>query len=390
MRDAIMIPIAKSIAAAITLAAFLSFSAHGQANHTDPPSPEERSIVQPAADAVFAAFHAHSLVGISDNHGLAQEMEFYEKIVRDPRFARDVGNVVVEFGGAARQDVIDRYVNGEIVPYADLRQVWTDTVGWLPTVVYLGYAHFFTAVRETNSKLPPQERIKVWLGEPSIIWSSVHTQAEYMELDATRDSHAAEVIVGQVLNNNKKALVIYGGGHMAPSGEESAQYLELKKVDPTATPSRRLRALVEASYPGAFFIVRVYTGFENRACTMNFERRFARWSMPAMAVISSGSALERDMRRCGRPSGLVWFYAPNEPQAFRDFRERQIDNYLFLADAVLFLGSEESLTKSPIFPDLYLDEQYRQEISRQMEIKTGKPLSATWGRNALITPEPLR
>ena len=390
MRAAIIVPMANSIAAAIALAGAISFSVHGQANHTASQSPEERNIVQPAADALFAAFDAHPLVGLSDNHGLAQEMEFYENVIRDPRFARDVGNVVVEFGGAARQDVIDRYVNGEIVPYADLRQVWTDTVGWLPTVVYLGYAHFFTVVRETNSKLPPQARIKVWLGEPPIIWSTVHTHAEYMEIDATRDSHAAKLIVSQILNKNEKALVIYGGGHLAPSSEESAQYLDLRKVDPTATPSRRLRALVEASYPGAFFIVRLYTGFENRVCTMKFERRFARWSMPAMAAISSGSTLEREMRRCGRPSGLVYFYAPNVPQAFRDFRERQLDNYLSLADAVLFLGSAESLTKSPILPDLYLDEEYREEISRQMEIKTGKPLSATWGRNTPIAPEPFR
>lgn len=45
-------------------------------------------------------------------------------------FAREVGNVVVEFGSAARQDVIDRYVAGESVPYTELRTVWTDTIGW--------------------------------------------------------------------------------------------------------------------------------------------------------------------------------------------------------------------------------------------------------------------
>ena len=385
MRDAIA---ANSVAAAIILAAAIAPVAYGQANHSNSQSAKERGIVQPAADAVFAAFGSHRLVGISDSHGLAQEMEFYESVIRDPRFARDVSNVVVEFGGAGRQNVIDRYVNGENVAYADLRQVWTDTVGWLPTVVHVGYAQFFAAVRETNSKLPPQQRIKVWLGEPPIVWSAVHTHAEYTEIDSTRDSHAAELIVDEILKKNQKALVIYGGGHLVPSGEESAQYLELRKMDPTATPSGKLRALVEASYPGTFFIVRVYTGFENRRCAMDFERRFSKWPMPAMAVNSVGSELDGDMRTCGRPAGLLFFYPPDVPQAFRDFRERQIDEYLLLADAVLFLGSAQGLTKSPIFPDLYLDEQYRQEISRQMEIKTGKPLSDSWGRSAPIAPEP--
>jgi hypothetical protein len=99
--------------------------------------------IKPAIDGIFHAFETHSLVGLGDMHGLAQETELYKALIRDPRFARNVGNVVVEFGGAARQDVIDRYVSGGNVPYRELRQVWTDTVGWIPTVVGLGYAQFF-------------------------------------------------------------------------------------------------------------------------------------------------------------------------------------------------------------------------------------------------------
>jgi hypothetical protein len=56
-------------------------------------------------------------------------------------------------------------VNGDNVPYTELRKVWTDVVGWTPTVVHLGYAHFFAQVRETNLALPPEQRIRVWLGE---------------------------------------------------------------------------------------------------------------------------------------------------------------------------------------------------------------------------------
>ena len=52
---------------------------------------------------------------------LAQEEDFYSVLVRDPRFAARVSNVVVEFGGEVAQDVIDRYVAGEEVPLAELR-----------------------------------------------------------------------------------------------------------------------------------------------------------------------------------------------------------------------------------------------------------------------------
>ena len=66
-----------------------------------------------AEDGIFKAFQTHQLVGIRDAHGWAQEEDFYSAVLRDPRFAREVGNVVLETGDAAHQNVVDRYVNGE-------------------------------------------------------------------------------------------------------------------------------------------------------------------------------------------------------------------------------------------------------------------------------------
>jgi hypothetical protein len=73
--------------------------------------------ISPATDGIFAAFQTHALVGLSEWHGLAQEMDFYVTLLRDPRFAAQVGNIVVEVGDSSQQAVIDRYVNGETVPY---------------------------------------------------------------------------------------------------------------------------------------------------------------------------------------------------------------------------------------------------------------------------------
>src|SRR4051812_44040634 len=150
--------------------------------------------VSPAIDGIFEVFKTHPLVGIGEHHRIAQELDFYAALVRDPRFAREVGNVVVEFGGAIRQDIIDRYVNGEDVPYTELRKVWTDTVGWLPVVTAVGYPNFFAQVRETNLALPPGQRIHVWLAEPVIDWSKLKTHADWMALNRTREIKPVEVI----------------------------------------------------------------------------------------------------------------------------------------------------------------------------------------------------
>ena len=87
------------------------------------PSRAESVQATPANEGVLAAFQRSPLVGLGDDHGLAQEADFYVSLIRDPRFAREVGNVVVEFGNASLQQTLDRYVNGEDLPYAELRKV---------------------------------------------------------------------------------------------------------------------------------------------------------------------------------------------------------------------------------------------------------------------------
>lgn len=109
--------------------------------------------VVPATDGIFAAFQTHSVVGIADFHGLAQEEDFYVDLIRDPRFAKEVGNVIAEFGGAAQQKTIDRYAAGEDIPFEQLRRIWTDTAGWNPTVTSVGYLYFFAQVRAANEEL---------------------------------------------------------------------------------------------------------------------------------------------------------------------------------------------------------------------------------------------
>jgi hypothetical protein len=54
------------------------------------------------SERIIAAFRTHALVGTADYQGMAQEEDFYAALVRDPRFAREVGKIIVEFGDAAK------------------------------------------------------------------------------------------------------------------------------------------------------------------------------------------------------------------------------------------------------------------------------------------------
>src|SRR6266702_763198 len=85
-------------------------------------------------------------------------------VVRHPDFARKVRSIVVEFGSTTEQSTLDRYIRGENVSRAQLERVWKTTSNgvWDAPI----YADFFTAVRDVNSTLPADARIRVFGGDP--------------------------------------------------------------------------------------------------------------------------------------------------------------------------------------------------------------------------------
>lgn len=300
------------------------------------------TVVQPAADGVFAAFETHRLVGLADNHGLIENLEFYAALVRDPRFAREVGNVVVEFGASDRQDVIDRYVAGETVPYEELRSVWSDTVGWIPNAGSVGFAKFFAAVRETNATLLPGEQIRVWLGEPPFDWETATYDTRLQAMPA-RDAYPAALIAENILDAGEKALVIYGGGHF---------------VSPFDDREISLLAHVEADYPGAFYVVLPYSsGYDPEAC-LPFVARAGSIDGPALAApAQGGGAPEAALKECATDAADD--IPPGTP----------MPPFLPVIEgaAVLIHGPLDTLTYGmPGLADLWLDPDYRAETMRRV------------------------
>jgi hypothetical protein len=314
----------RSIILAFAAMAFCGCSS-AQPAPSGPPSP---TVVISAADSIFDAFHRHPLVGLSDDHGSVLGGEFYNALIRDPRFARDVGNVVVEFGSSNYQDVMDRYVAGEPVPYLDLRQVWTNTVGWNPNAGYSSHANFFAEVRAVNRTLPPDQRIRIWLGEPPVDWTKVETRKHYDEIAEGRDSYPAGFIVKEILDKKKKALVIYGGAHFFTLG-----------------------AMVERKRPGSFYFIDAASS--EKSCDPMRSKAKAVWPTPALAAPAGGGSPDADLRPCALASSWTGKVAH---------------------DAVLFFGLPESLKIAPFLPDIYLDASYRQEVSRWARIKHGEGL----------------
>ena len=108
-------------------------------------------------------------------------------------------------------------MNGAAVPTDELRLVWQNTtqrrVGEPPVERPL-VEEFFRNVREVNLSRPPDQQLRVLLGDPPIDWAEIETQSDVQPWLYLRDTHPAELIQREVLEKGRRALVIYGGMHL--------------------------------------------------------------------------------------------------------------------------------------------------------------------------------
>ncbi len=105
------------IAFAVVL--LMPLSIHGDAQSLVNPS-------EPIA-GILEAFKTRPIVGVPDAHRNTATHAFLLSLIRDPRFPTVVNDLVVECGNALHQDIADRFVRGEDVPYESLRKIWLDT-----------------------------------------------------------------------------------------------------------------------------------------------------------------------------------------------------------------------------------------------------------------------
>jgi hypothetical protein len=171
--------------------------------------------------AIIDAFRTHDIVAMGEgSHGNHQAHAVRLALIRDPRFAAVVQDIVVEFGSARYQELMDRFVEGAEIAYESLRRAWMDTTQ--PDAIWDSpiYEEFFRAVRAVNAALPRGKRLRVLLGDPPIDWDSVKTREDLDRFATKRDEHAAELIRRETLARGRKALVIYGDQHFTRANHD--------------------------------------------------------------------------------------------------------------------------------------------------------------------------
>ena len=167
--------------------------------------------------AIVDAFASHAVVAMSDGrtHGDEQGHAFILTLIRDPRFATIVNDVVVECCNSLYQAVVDRFVAGDDVGRDALAPAWQNTTQVNANQRDCAFCErLFETVRVVNASRLPDRRLRVLLGDPPIDWDSVRTKVDHHKWLEMRDIFPADLIRHEVLEKKRRALVIYGGMHL--------------------------------------------------------------------------------------------------------------------------------------------------------------------------------
>jgi outer membrane protein OmpA-like peptidoglycan-associated protein len=222
---------------------------------------------QDAVDLILTAFEHYPLLALSDGagHGQLETRDFFIRLIRDRRFPHTVRNIVIEFGNARYQSVMDRYVSGEAVTRDELRHVWEDTTQVTGVWSLPMYERMLAEVRAVNRALSPALRIRVLLGDPPIDWSTVTNPADE-DMNDWRDAHFAHVIEREVMKRTENALLFFGGAHLGR-----------KVMFPNS-----LIHLLDARYPGQTCVI---AAVDAGRTDPRITKRLQGWTVPAGASV---------------------------------------------------------------------------------------------------------
>jgi len=291
--------------------------------------------------AILDAFKTNEVVALSEGpHGNTAGHAFRLALIRDPRFASVVNDIVVESGSARYQADVDAFVRGDAVSDEVIREALENSAVATPVWDRPIFLEFFRAVRTLNQTLPPARRVRLLMGDPAIDWTTVKTPDDYRPWLMQRDSSPADVIRREVLAHGRRALVVYGDGHLQARSER---------------PGRSMVGILETGGAHVFTITSTF------ADLTSFQPGVAAWATPALALLH------------GTTLGAIPYehlFGPAPPVDFFRMHPNVEDHF----DAVLSLGSPASLRLAPLAYPRCAEPAYIERRVGRM-IATGMPPS---------------
>jgi hypothetical protein len=309
--------------------------------------------------AIVDALKTHQVVAISDAHGNEQNQAFIKTLIRDPRFAATVNDIVIEFGNARYQDFVDRFVRGEKVSEDSLRIVWQNTT--IPNEIPVD-TEFFSVVRSVNATLPPERKIRLLLGDPPIDWSAVRSRDDHFQWLAMRDSYPAALIMLEVLAKQRRALVVYGHLHFQRKNVFS-------NLDMHDWRMQTIVSLIESATPTKIFSI-WQVGDELKTVQPDV----VSWKAPSLAIIRGTTVGAADITMfTPAPMRMRFDGGKSVPVPREQWRSLRSEDQF---DAVLYLGPNSAMTQMPLSAKVCSDSRYIEERLRRIALTGVPPVEA--------------
>ena len=314
-------------------------------------------------DGIVDALRTHDVVTMTDPHGNVQVQAFLLALLRDPRFPESASDIVIETASARYQDVLDRFVRGDDVEASVLRRAWEDHT--VPNSLGLHAEELIRAVREINARLSLDRRLRVIAGDPPIDWENITSARDHRRWTELRDSYPADLIRRQILDRGRKALVIYGQGHLQRR-QIVANY------DLSTWQAQTVVSLLERDHDARIF--NVWTLLDK---TVELPEGLTSWRVPSLAILRGTQLGARDFGLYSRGLGDGSRFAISVagqlvPVPREEWKTMRMEEQF---DALLYLGPPSSMTRISVPAALCADAQF---VKRRLERLTrfGPPIEA--------------
>ncbi len=307
--------------------------------------------------SIAEAFEEVHLVAIGESHQHQELYDFLADLLGNPAIQAAVDDIVVEYGNAFYQEVLDRYMMGESVAMDSVRLVWRNTIV-SPNTVWDSpvYESFFETVRAINRTLPPDQRYRVLAGDHGVNWDLIERRenlAPFFQL--SRSEHIFQVVRQEVLRKNRKGLLLAGGAHTSRRNMIRQRESGLKSAETSAG------SLIAFYFPGSLFVIgsSVKKGIDHTR----------------LSHVPKGSLVRVEGTWLGALEANVVTNMQNfDGTPFTLYGDALLED---MVDAILYWGPPEAFTYAEPPPRVYQDDVYWEALNRRSLMLRGQPMDST-------------
>ena len=267
--------------------------------------------------------------------------------------------VIVEFATSRYQAVLDDFIMGRDVPYAELCRAWRDTstspiTPWNSPLYY----ELLQLIRANNRSLTPDKQLRVLGGDPPIEWEQIKNREEFQNAPKQRNAYVSNLAIEQAFKLNKKVLIIYGGAHLpkVPVGSQD----EIRDS---------ITYRIELEYPGSVRAIEFL-----RPDDLRIEDR--------IPELEEGTIYETGDHWIGQINAELLFPETYTVVTDEKMGERRWEKGVLykgvvvkdIFDALIYIGPSSDWLIVRDAPDPYQDDEYWAELNRRSMIRFNRPM----------------